>query len=157
LTFLDKPSWYGVPVFTSRNFLRYGRSLLILLVLSIVTGLAASYFPTKDGSSEFERFLMVAVVAWTIVFFLAAWFLGVFFWFRTFVNFIQMQRHRTESSKQWSIKRFFIPFYGMRRIDLTDEGVRYRRLAVEGLLGFVGAISLTLFFVFLSQLAGIEW
>ena len=157
MTFFDKPRWYGVPVFTKRNVLRYGRSFLILLVLSIVVGVATSYSLTNDERTQFEWFIFVAVNFFSFTIFVSALVASMFFWFRGMVNFVCMLRFRTDAARAWSLQRFVVPFYGMRTKDLTEEGLRYRRLALEGYGGFVGTILLALVFVFFSKLTGVEW
>lgn len=58
--------------------------------------------------------------------------------------------------KRWSWRSLYVPFYGWRDKDLGDEGLRHRKLAIEGVFGFVGSILIVFLFVLLGELVGLN-
>ena len=156
MAFLKRPAWYGRPVFVRRNVRRYLRSFAILFLLSLLFAFGVSSLPSVSDDESFRVFIEVLFSSLLVVIFFSGCFLAVFFWFRGAVNTIAASRHPSPTYKRWSWQSLFIPFYGWRKKDLSDEGLRYRRLVIEGVVGFAGTILFVFLFVFLGELAGLD-
>ena len=156
MDFLGKPKWYGVPVLVRSNL------PLLLRVSAVFLGIATIMAIIAAGlswESTNDRLLVPAqafVGSLTIITFAIGWFVAVFFFFRLFVNAIRMNFNRSEGARFWSAKAFYIPIYGWRSTDLSDEGIRLRRLAIEGLIGFLVVNGLIWLLVFASKAVGID-
>lgn len=154
---LAKPNWYGAPVLVKANVVRYLRSFTVLVGVSCLLGLAMVWLQYPTERSDLGRFLFGFLVFSAFVVFLAGWFIGVFFWFRLAVNLLKMSRHRSEDRAHSLFDRFVNPLHGWRNEDLADSGRRYRRLALEGFVGFAGTVLVMLGFILASQMVGFEW
>ena len=82
-------------------------------------------------------FAVVAVVIFSMPVFVAAWLLGVFFWFRAFANSLGMLSKQRGGFCGKNLEVFCNPFYGWRRSDLLPEGQGNHSLMMEGIVGFL--------------------
>ena len=121
-------------------------------MLSVITAVAI------HGSLDVEFILpiQVFVVSLAGIALVVGWFIAAFFFFRLFINSIRLQFHKSDSFKRWSLKAFYIPFYGFREQDLSIEGLRLRRLAVEGLIGFLLINGLIWLLYFAAKAVGVD-
>lgn len=157
MTFLSKPSWYGKPIVTRDNVPVILRSLAMILTAAFVVSMFALFAawkaPEEDMLFPIQAFVGTAAILSLVV----GWFLALFFCFRMAVNFIRAATRRRDSFRYWSLKRLYQPFYGFRDQDLTDEGLRHRRLGIEGFFGFLAINGFIWFWYFMSLAVGIEY
>lgn len=156
MSFLSKPNWYGVPVLVRANTRPLLRLLAIVLGFAVLASIIAAGMAWDSPDSRILVPIQALVLTVTIIVFAIGWFVAVFFWFRAFVNIIQTLRHRSDSFKYWRIKLLYDPFYGWRADDLSVNGLRYRRLVIEGLIGFVAVTGLVWLLVIASKAVGID-
>ena len=150
-----RPRWYGVPVLVHGNLRILWWSLAIIFVLAALATLAAAGL--TDLSDDAPRFLLqVFVASFVLLAFGIGWFVAVFFFFRMFVNVLRMGFHRSDRAPYWSRKMLYVPFYGFRAVDLDAEGLRYRKLAGEGLVGFLLVFALMWLLVLAAFAVGID-
>ena len=155
--FLDKPKWYGVPVLVRANVRVLLRSRAIVFGIAMLIAIVAAGLVWDSPDDRLIVPVQAFVGSSTIIIFSIGWFVAVFFWLRAFVNVIRMNFNRSEAARFWSIKGLYIPFYGWRAVDFTVEGVRYRRLATEGFIGFVTVMGVIWLFVLASKAVGIDF
>ena len=156
MSFLSKPSWYGVPVLVRANTRPLLRAFAIVFGFAVLASLVSAGMVWDSPDDRFMVPIQAFVGTVTLIVFAIGWFVAVFFWFRAFVNIIQTLSHRSDSFRYWSIKLLYVPFYGWRADDLSAGGLRYRRLLIEGLIGFVAVIGLVWLLVFASKAVGID-
>ena len=156
MTFFRKPAWYGNPVLTKKNLFRYLRSIVILFALSLVLASISTLLLIDGDGRTLELFLGVLFMFPFIVIFVTGLMLAFFFWSRAFVNFLATARCRTKAFEFWSLRMLYVPLYGWRNEDLTEAGMNYRRLAIEGLVGFLGSVLSILGFALLGKLVGLD-
>ena len=156
MAFFRKPAWYGNPVLTKKNLFRYLRSIVILFALSLVLALTATMLLIDGDGRTLELILGVLFMFPFAVIFVTGLILAFFFWARGFVNLLAASRCRTTTIESWSFRTLFVPLYGWRNEDLTDAGQNYRRLALEGLVGFIGSVSSIVGFALLGKLVGLD-
>lgn len=137
LGFFDKPSWYGTPILVKPNARRYFGVLIVVIVASVIVGAVATILIPAPQGETVQKFLTVSVAFGGIILTLAGVLLCVFFFTRGFVNTLRMYSHRADSARWLSLDGVFQPFFGWRDRDLTETGLHYRRLALEGWIGYV--------------------
>ena len=141
---LERPSWYGVPILTAAGFRRVGVALLVLCPVSAILAAFLLGLSTREVLSSGEQLLRLAAMIYAFPVFLVAWFCAVFFWFRGVVNTFKMNSRARDGYFGRYGERLWNPLYGWRNRDLDAVGVAYRRLAIEGYLGFLLACSAAL-------------
>ena len=156
MDFLGKPKWYGVPVLVRSNLPLLVRVFAVFIGIASIIAIIAAGLNWESTDDKLLVPVQVFVASLTMITFAIGWFVAVFFFFRLFVNAIRMNFNRSEGARFWSAKAFYIPIYGWRSIDLTDEGVRLRRLAIEGLIGFLAVNGLVWLLVFASKAVGVD-
>ncbi|MDJ0918478.1 MAG: hypothetical protein QNJ05_11990 [Woeseiaceae bacterium] len=160
MSFFDRPNWYGEPVLikdNTRSFLRaVGLILGAALILSVAYGVALALGPKGDSRQGIITPLQVFFGASAIFSLVIGWFVAVFFFFRILINAIRMHFHTAEGFSRWSRKALYTPFYGFRQQDLSTAGIRYRRLAIEGIVGFVLVNGFIWALVIASELVGLD-
>jgi hypothetical protein len=156
MDFLGKPKWYGVPVLVRSNLPLLIRVFAIFIAIASIIAIVAAGLNWKSPDNRLLFPAQAFVASLTIITFAIGWFVAVFFFFRLFVNAIRMNFNRSDGAKFWSAKAFYLPIYGWRSIDLSDEGIRLRRLAIEGLIGFLAVNGLIWLLVFASKAVGVD-
>ena len=157
MSILNKPNWIGTPVVIKSNLAGIAIRLLVLVIVCLIVGIVASTVSGHDDVEAFSQLTVASIGLFSLIVFVAGWFFFVFFWFRGVVNMIQMIRHQSESVKINRSHRFWVPFFGWRDRDLTDEGKRYRRLAIDGFIGVLVTSVFILAAIFLSIQVEIDW
>ena len=156
MDFLGKPKWYGVPVLVRSNLPILVRVFAIFIGIASIIALVAAGLNWESTDTRLLVPAQVFVASLTIITFTIGWFVAVFFFFRLFVNTIRMHFNRSEGAKFRSAEAFYIPVYGWRSKDLSDEGIRLRRLAIEGLIGFLAVNGLIWSLVLASKALGVD-
>jgi hypothetical protein len=137
MAFLDRPSWYGKPVFTRSNLRRIGITVAIVLFISSSLSLLIVNWRPDPSMDPITQFIGLGAAVAAILFFLPGWFIAVFFWFRIFVNLIKLKRSLKPEARTWNLDRIFNPRHGWRDVDLTETGFVYRSLVFDGVIGFI--------------------
>ena len=88
---------------------------------------------------------------------MTGWIYSVFFFFRLLINSMKMKVEKINHSKEELKNRLFNPIYGLRDKNLTEEGIKSKKLAIEGFIGFFGTFIIIMTFISLSKLVGMEW
>ena len=155
MAFLDRPGWYGRPILTRPNIVRLSVTLAIVVIVTGVAVLAVGMFSDAD-SKPVKDYVALWVALTLLLIFVPAWAFGVFSWFRIVVNFIAMRRSFTHDARKWNLDRVLNPAHGWRSRDLTEKGMLHRRLAFEGLIGFLAVQALVWGLAYLGQLFGLD-
>ena len=155
--FLGKPNWWGVPILVRSNVRFLLRFLAIVFGVALIIAIIAAGLNWENPEKRLLAPIRAFVATSTIFIFLIGWFVAFFFFLRAFVSAIRMNFNRSEGSSFWNLKAWYVPFYGWRAEDLSDEGLRLRRLAIEGLIGFLAIFGLIWLMVLASKAVGIDF
>ncbi len=156
MAFLEKPGWYGVPVLVRENTRAAIRAVALAIGAALVFALLAAIAGWGSADSPPSTPLQVFFMTLTFIGLFAGWFVAAFFFFRLFVNMVKLRHHRSGSVERWSIRSVFDPLYALRDQNLTEEGVRLRGLAVEGLIGFLSVQALVWLLFLASKAVGLD-
>ena len=102
------------------------------------------------------QFIGLGAAVAAILFFLPGWFVGVFFWFRIFVNFVKLRRSLKSEARDWNLDRIFNPRHGWRDVDLNETGFVHRRLVFDGVIGFILIQALIWTMVLIAKANGLD-
>ena len=154
--FLDKPEWWGAPVLTKANIRRYRRTLLFVILASVFVGFLASVTLSDKNVAPIEWFLRTSAITFALMSFIAAVFFSIFFFYRTFVYNFRAALSRRHPPGTGLFERLFKPTSLWEKNGLADEGLKYRRLAIEGLAGFLSSMTLAWLMVLVMRLSGFD-
>ena len=155
--FLGKPRWWGVPILVRSNVRFLLRFLAIVFGLAMIIAIIAAGLNWENPEKRLLAPIQAFVATSTVFVFLVGWFVAFFFFMRAFISAFRMNFNRSDRSRFWSLKAWYVPFYGSRAEDLSDEGLRLRRLAIEGLVGFLAVFGVVWLMVLASKAVGIDF
>ena len=153
---LDKPEWWDAPVLTKANIRRYRRTLLFIVLASVLVGFFTSAIFSNDNVTPIEWFLRTSSITFALILFIAAVIFAVFFFYRTFANNIRAALDRQHPPGTSLFVRLFKPTSLWDRTGLSEQGLNHRRLAIEGLAGFLGSMVLASLMVLIMRLSGFD-
>lgn len=154
--FLNKPEWWGAPILTRANIRRYRRTLLLLVLASVFVGFLASATLSDENVVATEWFLRTSAITFALMSFIAAVFFSIFFFYRTFAYNIRAAISRRHPPGTGLFERLFKPTSLWEKNGLSDEGLKYRRLAIEGLAGFLGSMTIAWLMVLVMRMSGFD-